>query len=148
MKKSIIAVSLSLAVLTPVLLKTESTTVSATTEDTNSDSVKSLEIKDNMTISQIIQSLENSGLKFGDLYNWQIVDQLTKQGISIEGNRILGKPQGFTITLSKQQTGKDEDTTVIFGTGKPENLVGNNILKVNYSENGKEKSESINGKIF
>lgn len=148
MKKSIIAASLSLAVLTPVLLKTESTPVSATTEDTNSELEKGLEIKDNMSLTQIIQSLENSGLKFGDLYNWQIVDQLTKQGISIEGNRILGKPQGFTITLSKQQTGKDEDTTVIFGTGKPENLVGNNILKVNYSENGKEKSESINGKIF
>lgn len=101
-----------------------------------------------MTITQIIQSLENSGIKFGDLYNSQIVAQLKSQNISMTADRILGKPEGFTITLSKYQTGKDEDTNIIFGIGKSENLVGNDILKASYSENEKNKSETISGKIF
>ncbi|QNQ82040.1 hypothetical protein FP435_05410 [Lactobacillus sp. PV037] len=124
------------------------TTINTPSSNSTNNPSNSLEIKDNMTLSQIYKELEDDNINDGSLPPNELSTQLKQQGISVAGNRILGKPQGFTITLSKQQTGKDEDTSVIFGTGKPENLIDNSILKANYSENGKEKSESISGNIF
>lgn len=120
---------------------------------TQSGVTKSLEIKENMTFSQIFTAIENAGINDGSLTPEGLYKQLKEQNISvignriyIVGNRILGTPNGFSISIPT--SGKNDKINVRFGTGESTNTAGNDILKTTYTEDNKDKSEAISGKIF